>query len=88
MSRHVQKKKHDDIEGFPELFVHSKKIHEGLKNFNVVCSSSGVVPGPITEFALMLFRTAMNYRWEQGAPCVVKKDGINVFDMSRVKALQ
>lgn len=63
-----QKNKRDDVELYPECFVHSKRIIEGLKSINIVCSSSGIGQGQNAELARVLFRTAMNYRHDVFSP--------------------
>ena len=65
---HPQKNKRDDVELYPECFVHSKRIIEGLKSINIVCSSSGIGQGQNAELARVLFRTAMNYRHDVFSP--------------------
>jgi len=52
----MQKSKQEDVEMYPDLFAHSKRIIEGLSNINIICSSSG--PGSLNaEMGQMLFRT-------------------------------
>lgn len=52
----LQRNKYEDVEMYPDVFVHSKRIIEGLSNINIICSSSGL-GGQTTEMGKMLFRT-------------------------------
>lgn len=62
-----QKKKHDNIEEYPECYVHSKRIMEGLRSINIVCSTS-IGHTKNAEIAIQLFRAAMNYRHDVFSP--------------------
>ena len=57
----LQKKKHDNIEDYSDCHAHSRRIFEGLRSVNIVCSTS-IGHSRSTEPAVMVFKAAMNYR--------------------------
>ena len=57
----LQRHKGDDVAAYPECFVMSKRIMEGLRSVQVVANSS-IGHTQSMEPAIMLFRAAMNYR--------------------------
>ena len=58
---HAQKKKGEDIEGYPDCFQFSRKINEGLRSVNVVVGTS-IGHTHNMESVIALFKAAMNYR--------------------------
>eukprot|EP00955_Chlamydomonas_euryale_P089058 364433-Chlamydomonas_euryale.AAC.2 len=73
-TRVTQKKKHDDLEQYPECIMHSRRIMEGLRNINIVCSTS-VAHTKNVDIAVQLFRTAMNYRHDVLSPGLKVRSG-------------
>lgn len=57
----MQKKKGDDIEGYPDCFTFAKRVHEGLRSVHIVVGTS-IGHTHSMESVLALFKAAMNYR--------------------------